>query len=396
MPRSRAAVSHAVPQPSPWTRETGSSLALAVEVLIHGPLARTELARRLDLSQASLTRLSAPLLASGLLVELDDRVDGRAGRPSRPLDVVPESRHFVGVKLTGDDVVGVVTDLRANVLGSASRDLPDTSPEAVADMVAEVVAELRALVPQVTAVGVGIGGLVRDYTNVVSAPFLHWEDVALGPLLAARTGLPTVIENDVVTLTEAEHWFGSGRDLDRFAVLTIGAGIGYGAVVHGGIVVSDDSGLGLVGHWPLEPDGPSCGEGHRGCAQAMLASPSIVDAVSGGLGRPLTYDQCLNLAEAGDPVARPVVEAAGRALGRLMAAVGNLLVPERIILAGEGVRLAEVAADSVREGIARDRNARAHPLDYVVNDPDATQWCRGAAVIAIQTYVLGAHPAPAA
>jgi predicted NBD/HSP70 family sugar kinase len=228
----------------------------------------------------------------------------------------------------------------------------------------------------------------------VSAPFLHWQDVALGPMVAERTGLPTVIENDMVTITEAEHWFGSGRDLVRFAVITVGAGVGYGAVVNGGIVLSDDSGLGLVGHWPLKPDGPQCPDGHRGCAQVMLASPSIVERVSSGLGRELSYEKCLNLAEGEDPVAREVVDEAGFALGRLLAAVGNLVVPQRIIVAGEGVRLAHVASGALAAGIAQDRNPKASPLEYVVNEPDATQWCRGAAVIAIQTYVLGAHPRP--
>ncbi len=392
--RVRRAQSAAVPLPAPWTPDIGRSLAVAVEVLIHGPLSRSEIARRLELSQASLTRLTAPLLASGLLVEVDERPEGRAGRPTRPLDVRPDSRHFVGVKLTGDEVLGVLTDLRANVLGSTSRRLRSTTPEGVVRSVADVVEELSPLVPQVTALGVGIGGLVRDYTRVVSAPFLHWQDVPLGPMVADRTGLPTVIENDMVTITEAEHWFGSGRDLTRFAVITMGAGVGYGAVVNGGIVLSDDSGLGLVGHWPLKADGPPCPDGHRGCAQVMLASPSILQRVSAALGRELSYEQCLNLAEGEDPVAREVVDEAGFALGRLLAAVGNLVVPQRVIIAGEGVRMAKVASDAVAAGIAQDRNPKASPLEYVVNEPDATQWCRGAAVIAIQTYVLGAHPRP--
>ena len=373
---------------SGWLPQADRSRAVALEVLIHGPLSRTEIARRLDLSQPSLTRLSAPLLAAGLLVEGEDQNGGRAGRPSRPLDVVPGSRHFVGVKLTGDEALGVVTDLRANVVEFASRRLPGHDPQQVADVVAELITQLSTAVPVVTAVGVGLGGLVTDQALVVRAPFLGWSNVPLSAMLRERTGYPTVVDNDLVAFTEAEHWFGAGRGLQRFAVLTIGAGVGYGVVIHDRIVLGPDSGIGLVGHWPLQSYGPVCPEGHRGCAQALLAIPSITKAVSTVLDRPLTYDQCLDLAEAGDPAARRIIDEAGRGLGRLIAAVGALTVPELIVLGGEGVHLANVAADAVQEGIRQERDPRASALNTHVLESDTTQWCRGAAVLAIQTYVL--------
>ena len=84
-----------------------------LEVLRHGPLARAELARRLGLSPPSLTRLTAPLIEAGLLTETSARRPVGAGRPSRPLDVVPEACHFVGVKLTEDESYCVLTNLRA-------------------------------------------------------------------------------------------------------------------------------------------------------------------------------------------------------------------------------------------------------------------------------------------
>ena len=73
----------------PWTPNSGASRAVALEVLLNGPLSRSDIARKLDLSAGSLTRLSAPLIASGLLVEVEEKTDGRAGRPSQPLDIVP-------------------------------------------------------------------------------------------------------------------------------------------------------------------------------------------------------------------------------------------------------------------------------------------------------------------
>lgn len=375
-----------------WTPGTGASRSVALEVLINGPLSRSDIARRLDLSPGSLTRLSTPLIESGLLVETGELTEGRTGRPSRPLDIVADSRHFIGMKLTADDVQGVATDLRANVISADRASFDSRDPDSVADAIAQVAQRLAGTVPQVTALGVGLGGRIAHNSTVASAAFLEWEDVPLVDMIEARTGISTIIENDVVAFTEAEHWFGFGRGLDRFAVITLGVGIGYGLVIHDGIVADEDTGIGLIGHWPLDPFGPLCPAGHRGCARSVLTQGAITHEVSTALGRQVDYDEALDLAVAGEPAARRVVDDAGRGLGRLLAAIANLTVPERIILGGEGVRLFDVAREAVDQGIAADRDPRAKRLDLIATPGDNLEWCRGAAVIAIQTYVLGTHP----
>lgn len=375
-----------------WAPDTGASRSVALEVLLNGPLSRSEIARRLDLSPGSLTRLSAPLIETGLLVETGELAEGRTGRPSRPLDVVPSFRHFIGMKLMADRVQGVATDLRANVIATDLVEFASRDPETVADAIAELARRLSREVPPVTAIGIGLGGRIADNSRVASAAFLEWEDVPLVDMIEQRVGISTVIENDVVAFTEAEHWFGYGRGLDRFAVITLGAGIGYGLVIHDGIVADDDTGIGLIGHWPLDPFGPLCPAGHRGCARSVLTQAAIVHEVGTALGREVSYDEALTLAAAGEPAARRVVDDAGRGLGRLLAAVANLTMPERIVLGGEGVRLVDVAREAIDQGIAADRDPRAAQLDLITTSGDNLEWCRGAAVIAIQTYVLGTHP----
>jgi predicted NBD/HSP70 family sugar kinase len=226
---------------------------------------------------------------------------------------------------------------------------------------------------------------------VRSAPFLGWSDVELGSMLETATGLPTVIANDLTAFTEYERWFGAGRNADRFAVVTLGAGIGYGLVIGGEVVEGPDSGIGLVGHWPLDPFGPVCASGHRGCAQSVLTLSAVEHGVSAALSRPVTYDEALDLAESGEPAARRVVDDAGRGLGKLLAAIANLAMPELVVLGGEGVRLVGVAGEAVQEGLAADRDPRTSPLPLFTTSGDNTEWCRGAAVLAIQTYVLGSR-----
>ena len=377
--------------PRSWSPEGGTALDVALEVLLRGPLSRAELARRLDLSQATLSRLTRPLVERGLLVESVARSDSSAGRPAQPLDVDAASHAFVGVKLTGDAAHAVLVDLRGSILGSRSADLGSHEPTDVADRVAEVVSQAAMLgddPARVAGVGVGLGGHFPDRSTVRMAPFLGWQDVPFAQLLAERTDLPCVVENDVAALTAAEHWFGGGRDVHTFAVLTVGAGVGYGLVVHDRVVTHPDMGIGLVGHYPLDPAGPLCPQGHRGCASAMLTIPSLSAQASVALAHPVTYDELMALAVAGDPVATRLVDDAAHGLGRLVAAVANLTMPDRIVLTGEGIALARVGAEALHAAVAADRDPRASAIDLLVQPGDFTQWARGAAVVALQEFVL--------
>lgn len=381
-----------------WTPLTGTAHSIAIEVLLDGPLARSELARRLDLSAGSLTRLSKPLLDSGLLVETTGAYDATSGRPTRPLDVDERTHHFVGVKITADTAYAVLTTLRATVLSAEEAVLPDHTPATAVSTVAGLVRTLSARAEAlavdgrtggVRAVGVSLGGRTGPGGQVDSARYLGWEGVPLGRLLEDELDLPVVVDNDVLSLTRAEQWFGGANRCDHFAVVSVGMGVGYGLVVHDQVIDHRDAGVGLLGHFPLDPTGPLCPQGHVGCADAMLTLDAVSARASVALRRPVPYDEVLDLAAAGDPVARRVVDDSARALGRLVAAVANLTMPQRIVLAGEGMRLAQVGAPALAEGIARDRSPLASPLDLAVQLSGFPEWARGAAVTAIQTFVLG-------
>ena len=376
-----------------WPPLSPGERSVAIEVLVHGPLSRAELARRLDLSAGSLTRLTKPLLESGLLVEVPDAgspAEVRQGRPSQPLDVVAESRAFLGFKITADMVYGVVTTLRSEVVARLDRPLATHDPAQVADVVAELAAELTAAHPAVAGIGIGVGGRVDNRAVVADSVFLDWYDVPLAALVEERTGLRVVVENDVNALVEAESWFGAGRGLDRFAVLTIGAGLGYGLVSGGRRIPSSEDGLGIGRRWIVNPNGPLTPDGERGSAISLLTIPSIRYQIRAATGHDLTYEGILTRAVTDDPMAARVIDEAARALGTLVAQIANFAMPEKILLAGEGVGLVEAAGGAVEESILANRHPLADPVNLETKVSDFHDWARGAAVLAIQVLVLGA------
>ena len=375
-----------------WLPLSPGERSVAIEVLVNGPLSRTDLARRLDLSAGSLTRLTKPLIESGLLIEVTEAglpAEVRQGRPSQPLDVVAESRAFIGFKITEDMVYGVVTTLRSDIVARYDRPLDTLDPAEVADVLAEMTVEFARAHPRLAGIGIGVGGLVEDRAVVGESPFLRWRDVPLAELVEERTGLPVVVENDVAALVEAETWFGAGRGLDRFVVLTIGAGIGYGLVLGGKRVPCAEEDRGFGRHWIIDPNGPLTPDGERGSAVSLLTISSIRYQIRAATGRDWTYEEILGLASAGEPMHSRVVGEAARALGTLVAQIANFAMPQKILLAGEGVGLMDVAGDTVREAIAAQRHPLAAPVPLETKVSDFHDWARGAAVLAIQVLVLG-------
>ncbi|WP_102193460.1 ROK family transcriptional regulator [Microbacterium aurantiacum] len=369
---------------------TESARALAREILIHGPISRSVLGQRLGLSAASLTRLSKPLIDAGLVVEGDDPSARTVGRPTKPLDVDVDARRFVGVKITGDEAVAVLTDLRANEKGTAAVVLEEHGPEYVADQVAVLVARLAGVpvddvVPGIAGVGVSVGGNTVDRRVVTRGPFLGWRDVDLGRLLVDRLGVPVDIENDVVALTVAEQWFGAGRGIPNFAVVTIGAGVGYGLVVHDRVVVTADTGFGLGGHIPLDPEGPRCADGHRGCATSMLTIPSIEKLLGERLGRTVDYAEALELARVGEAAAVEVFARSGAALGRMLALISNFAMVNTIVIAGDGIGMWEIVEPAAREALRAGRDPEANAVELHVDRSGFDVWARGAAATAIQS-----------
>jgi predicted NBD/HSP70 family sugar kinase len=363
------------------------SRTVAVDILVHGPRSRLQLARSMGLSAATLTRLVKPLLEAGVLAETEPvRTPGR-GRASMQLDVIAEQHRFIGVKLTTDSIYAVVTDLRARILDTSVQSIRSLEVPDVVAAVGEIVAGFRSRDGRpVDAVGVTVGGLVDAGEIVADSPFMHWREVPLRALLAERLGLPVQLDNDVVGLTQAQHWFGVGRGHADFALLTMGAGIGYGLVLNNAMIRTEVT---PVSHFPIDPYGPLCPLGHRGCMTSYLAAEAITSAVSVGLGRPVGYDEVLELAVAGDPVAGRVVEEAARALGQ--AAAGGWAPPRGppSNMFGAGIHLAEIARPALDEGLGRYAGVRGPSTEVVIRSMGFLEWARGAATIAIQREFAG-------
>ncbi|MCW2883945.1 MAG: family transcriptional regulator [Streptosporangiaceae bacterium] len=361
-------------------------------VLTQGPVSRVELARRTGLSSAAVTKAARPFIDTGYLEELasEERTGPGAGRPASPLAIRPDREFFIGIKITGDDLIGVVTDLRTDIRHSLHHPLAGHDVDHVVGAVAELVEQLLDsgdYCERTHCLGVAISGDVDRESGLVRySPFLGWHDVALADLLEVATGLSTTVENDVKALTVAEQWFGDGVGATTFALVTVGAGIGSGLVVNNGLVLGAYGVAGEIGHVPVSQAGPVCHCGGIGCVEAIAGTSAILERAQAVTGQPdLTIGQAVERARGGDQAVRQVFAAAGHAIGLGLAALANLFGPERIVVSGEGVEAFDLFEDQIRETFARQVFGSADRCGLTLRPLPFEAWARGAAAVAVQT-----------
>jgi predicted NBD/HSP70 family sugar kinase len=389
------------PPAETFPAHTPAASQIFTTVLSQGPLTRLEAARRAGLSAAAVTKAVRPLLAAGYLVETaDEEAPPTLGRPANLVQVNNGRALFIGVKVTAGELIGVLTDLRCCIrlaLRAPLTDRRDTSVlDSMTDLVHELHTEAEDFGAPVLGLGVAVSGDVDRAEGVVRySPFLDWRDVPLAELAAKETGLPVTVDNDVRALTVAEQWFGAGAGLSDFAVVTVGAGIGCGLVVHGRVVSGAHGVAGEIGHVTVDPAGPPCHCGNRGCVEAIAGDAAIVRRIRETTGAEVAgTTEAVALAHRGVAGAREAYARAGEAIGRGIATVANLFGPQRVIISGEGLAAYDLFAEQIRDSFAAAAFGSAAQCDVQTRPLAFEEWARGAAATAIQSFITPDDPPP--
>ncbi|WP_250291979.1 ROK family glucokinase [Frankia sp. CiP1_Cm_nod1] len=286
----------------------------------------------------------------------------------------------IGVDVGGTKVAAGVVDGSGTVLSSLRRPTPSQQPAAVADLIGEVVDELRAAVAPrpVQAVGIGAAGLIdRDRSRVLFAPNLAWRDEPLRDEVSARTGLPVVVENDANAMAWGEYRFGAGRGEPDLVCVTVGTGVGGGIVLDGRLYRGRFGLGGEIGHMQLVAGGRLCGCGNRGCLEAYGSGNALVAKarelvttspaagrrlleLAGGEVGVLRGPSVTEAALEGDPLAVKCFEDVGTWLGRAMASLASILDPGLFVLGGGVAEAGDLLLAPARAEFANSLSARRH------------------------------------
>ncbi|TDD29921.1 ROK family transcriptional regulator [Kribbella turkmenica] len=382
---------------------TPAGVEVLTRILTQGPIPRVEIARRTGLSQAAVTKAVAPLIEAGFVTDqpatpAEAESQLGIGRPVSPLTVVRNSISVIGLKVTPTALIGVTTDFTAGILTVRHRPLDDTTPAVVIEQLAELAKELMEAADATTGPLIGIGVAVSGDVDarhglVRHSPLMGWRDVAVADLMAKHLKVPVVVTNDVRALTVAEHWFGVGVDADSFAVVTIGSGIGCGLYINGEVVSGAYGVSGELGHLPLAPGDLVCTCGRRGCVETVASSDAILARARETTGRRrLDLAGAIKLAHEGDKHAREAFDRAGEVIGSALAAMVNLVGPELVVIAGEGVAEYDLYEERMRQAFQAHAFGAAGKGRLMLRSHTFDDWARGAAATVIRSYVRGEPP----
>lgn len=380
-----------------WFEGSDNTHAVARAIAQHRPISRIQLTHMLGLSQGALSRITGDLLHENVIEEVGTEyaaeTNEHRGRPQTGLQLRTDQFTCIGANIHSQEIVMTQVDAQCRAIGeSISEPLHSYAPDVVAQQIGAMTSALLArpsaqTAPPVVALGVSLGGHHIENRYVRYAPFMRWNgNIDFGAMVHAATGLPCGIYNDIDSLLLKEGWFGAASGLQSYAVVTLGAGVGYSLAVEGKAVDYPDKSFGLLGHIPLDSTGPRCSSGHVGCS-SILTNDSITAEYSTEIGHAVTYQQFEHDAAAFVPAAVRLSGRTAHRLGTLLAMIANVAMPQKILVSGEGSPIVAMNIEDVRTGITQYRHSQAQPVDFEILDFSWTNWALAAGARAIAQYI---------
>jgi len=366
-----------------------------------GLISRVEIAEVTGQSRAAVTNITARLLKEKVIVEKETKTSSSRGRRRVLLALNPTAAYVVGVKLSAFQVSFAVTNMQADVLSSliVPVRIGKKSVEFVADLIEEgirhCVSEAMISMIKISGIGIGIPGLVNSEKGITYWSALYRKgNTTLRNLIQKRLNIQTYIENDANTVTLAQQWFGEGREVDNFLMVTVEHGVGMGIVVNGQIY-RGVKGIGAeFGHLVIKPGGALCRCGKRGCIESYVADYSVLGAAIEACKAKkwrykntssLTIEEVTAIAKKGEPALRKIFKRSGEILGLGISGLVQVFNPEKIIIAGEGVRAGSLLFEPMQRMIKSHTTPEMYEtLQIVIQKWQDTDWARGAASLVLQ------------
>jgi len=309
-------------------------------------VSRSELAERTGLSAQTLSNVARKLVDEGMVVEGSPIVAGK-GKPRTPLQLNPQARYAVGIHLDPAVDTFVLVDMRGTVIAHAEHaprhaDGPEQLLAALARHANSLLDDAGVHRDRVLGIGVAAPGPIDTARGALLEPPLlpSWHNVTLRDDLRDATGLPVMVEKDVVAAMVGELWVDADQRLSEAMFFYYGAGVGVGLAVDATPVRGRTGNAGDVAHIVVEADGPLCHCGQRGCLGVAVAPERLIadgigaDVVASPAQLRSMLGDLAQRAVAGDAAVSRVFERAAQALARAMVIINNLMDADVVVIGG--------------------------------------------------------------
>jgi predicted NBD/HSP70 family sugar kinase len=346
------------------TANPGSQSALrklneqrVVESLMAGPATQAELSRQTGLSTATVSNIVKVLLDAGVVATEPTTSSGRRALSVR---LNSNSAVAVGIDFGRRHLRVVLANLAYEVLAEENITLPlghqaDVSISAAVDLLDSLVQDAGVRRADIVGVGAGIPGPIDHRTGSVAqgAILPEWVGFHILEHLENRLGLPVFVDNDANLGALSEVTWGPHSGVENLMFVKIGSGIGAGLILSGAPFYGHVGVTGEIGHATIVEHGAVCRCGNRGCLETVASTTTMSELLSRGEREPLTADEIVRRALAGNPAVLRVIDDAGLAVGRALGNVANLINPEVVVIGGPLADLGEILLEPIRRGLLR-------------------------------------------
>lgn len=360
---------------------------------------RAEIARLTGLSRSTVSEIIDSLLETGLIAEIGA---GKSSGGRRPivLEFQDRARCILGVDLGATHVSVALTDLRGRILVWKEKTHPvRTDPKGSRALVMSLCDECLKEWEDGTSRLIRIGVAVPSPVDPLNPRLLSevvipaWQGESGLEQLQAKFGVPVHIDNDANLGALAEHWWGAGKGIDDFVYIKIAHGIGAGYILNGDIYRGAGGVAGELGHLPIDPNGPLCVCGLRGCLTNYVGKPALTERTAALLpqypgsvfhGRELTFGTIVEAAKDGDELALKLVSEVAEYLGIAISGWFNLMNPRLAILGGELAGLGELLLEPLRSKVRNSTLVSKAAVDIKTGELGPRAVAIGAATLALE------------
>lgn len=325
---------------------------------------RVDLSKRTKLTKMTVTNIFNELAAMGYVSEMESDSSVKYGRNPMIVDIAATAPKIIGVYISRDNIVGVLSDLKLNIHERFTLALRNETASTLMDKLIKCVTVLYPQNDRVVGIGVSSIGPINAKAGVILNPldFFGISNFPIKKIIEREFNCPVYTENDMNSSALAEMYYGSHKNLVDFLYVGITNGIGAGVICDNHLLKNQAGFASEIGHMVLDINGELCNCGNRGCLEAYMSMPKLMTRLRAETGKDMSFEEFCAL---DDERCRFVFNDVCRMLAVALTNTVNMLNSQIIFLGHMGASLSADCIWNIEEYINTHRASKDYGKVHV-------------------------------
>jgi predicted NBD/HSP70 family sugar kinase len=361
------------------------------EIVSNSPISRASLSEITGLNKSTVSSQISTLIEKNLIFEIGQ---GQSSGGRKPVMLVfnKNAGFSIGIDIGVDDLNGILTDLKGNIVLEDHQQLDHPDTETIKDRLFSMINGFIGQMPEspygLIGIGLGVPGLVNNDHQIILAPNLNWyKDIDLKKSLEQEFHVPVFIENEANAGAHGEKEFGAAKNFENLVFVSVGTGIGTGIIIHNELYRGDIGFAGEMGHLTIDLNGPKCRCGNRGCWELYASEKALLKLQPDHLQK-ITKQELINLANQNDPEILSALQNFGYYLGVGLVNVLNTFNPQAVVIRNDIIEALPIVLNSLRNSISsRIIDQLASRYELLVSSLGKNATALGASSLVIEHFL---------